>query len=182
MVKVGGEVLDQICLPVDYNKMLFEMAHDSAVVGHAGVSQCYARLARNFWAPKLKENLKVYIKSCHVCQTGQYSGGKLRYPLQSIVVPVQETLYRIGIDLIENMPKSRQGNVVGALDAAGAVLRNDQHRKRELFNQGVVKREFQVGDRVWYLWPRCQNEVALEWLGPAVVRKRVPEYNYVMYC
>jgi hypothetical protein len=350
MIRIGEEVLDQICLPVNYYKQLFWMAHDSAVAGHAGVSRCYARLTRNFWAPKLRENLKDYIRSCQVCQTGRYSGGKVRYPLQSIVVPVQEAMYRVGIDLIENMPRSTKGNtfalvlvdyatrfpdvlplpakdaetvasglitmfvrwgypkevlsdqgsqfmsrlfddlfykagikhltttayapstnglverfnktlkgmvlkfaeghperwddqldaflfayrtvpqassgfspfhlmfgrecrtpislladtldepdantdtitevefvcrlqerLMRELDAAGAALENAQHRQRELYNRKAAKREFQVGDKVLYLWPRRQSKFGLRWLGPAVVRKRVRECNYVVY-
>jgi hypothetical protein len=112
LVRVGEEVLDQICLPDGYYKQLFNMAHDSAVAGHAGVSRCYARLTRNFCTPKLRENLKDYIKSCQVCQSERYSGGKLHYPVQSLVVPVQEAMYRVGTDLIENLPKSNNGNTL----------------------------------------------------------------------
>jgi hypothetical protein len=66
-----------------------------------------------------------------------------------------------------------QEQLMRELDEAGEALENAQYRQRELYNKRAVKREFQVGDRVLYLWPRCQSKFGLRWLGPAVVRKRV---------
>jgi hypothetical protein len=74
-----------------------------------------------------------------------------------------------------------QETLVQQLDEAGVALENAQYRQKELFDRKAAKREFQVGDKVLYLWPRRQSKFGLRWLGPAVVRKSIRECNYVVY-
>ena len=52
---------------------LLRVAHDQ--MGHKGVFSTLARLQDRFWWPKMDDDVKWYVRSCHECQLrqmGQY--------------------------------------------------------------------------------------------------------------
>lgn len=79
--------------------ILLKAAHDD--LGHKGVFAVKARLANRFWWPKMEEDIKWFVCTCHVCQTRQMN--KIHIPP---TVPTPATLFRkVYIDTMF-MPKA----------------------------------------------------------------------------
>lgn len=95
--RVGGQ--HQKVVKVERRGRLMKEAHDE--LGHKGVFSVRARLADRFWWPKMDEDIKWYVRTCHVCQTRQTT--KIRIPP---TVPSPATLFRkVYIDTMF-MPKA----------------------------------------------------------------------------
>ena len=61
-------VVHQIIIPRIYRKDILSLAHDSPMAGHLGINKTYSKILNHFYWPKMKQDVKEYLKSCHVCQ------------------------------------------------------------------------------------------------------------------
>lgn len=87
---------------------LLNEAHDAAISGHVGMSKTLELLSRNYYWPKMKEDVTHYVKSCYKCQSNKPNN---RYPLgllQSIPVP-EKAWEQVSMDLITQLPKTKEG-------------------------------------------------------------------------
>ena len=79
---------------------LLRVAHDQ--MGHKGVFSTLARLQDRFWWPKMDDDVKWYVRSCHECQLRQM-GQYIAPP----IVPRPATLFtRVYIDTM-HLPKAK---------------------------------------------------------------------------
>jgi hypothetical protein len=60
-------------------------------------------------------------------------------------------------------------------------LMKAQGSQQFYYNKKAKHREYKEGDQVLYLWPRKQSKFSLSWVGPATVKKKVRDCNYVIY-
>ena len=79
--------------------------HDSKVVGHFGQFKTLERLRQNFFWSNMDEEIKDYVKSCHVCQRDKTSRQKKYGLLQPQDIPHQP-LKSISMDCITGLPES----------------------------------------------------------------------------
>ena len=58
-----------LCVPVSKIDVFLEPYHSSILGGHMGMSKCVLTLQQKFYCPNLAYHVRMYIISCHVCQT-----------------------------------------------------------------------------------------------------------------
>ena len=56
-----------IYVPLCLRTRVLELHHDSITSGHFGVNKTFDLISRNFWWPKLRRDVKEFIKSCDIC-------------------------------------------------------------------------------------------------------------------
>ena len=89
-------------------------------LGHLKFDSVFDLVARRFWWPSMKQDLKEAIRSCPECQLDQSSGGThcqtpIR-PVPSVAIPFE----RWGVDFIQDLPVTKAGNrhIITAIDYA----------------------------------------------------------------
>ncbi len=63
----GGE--HKLVVPADRRYRLLQIAHDE--LGHKGVYSVRTHLLKKYWWPQLLEDVKWFVKTCHMCQIRQ---------------------------------------------------------------------------------------------------------------
>jgi len=56
-----------IYVPQNLTTRVLEIHHDSVTAGHFGVRKTFDLINRNFWWPKLRNDVKKFVKSCETC-------------------------------------------------------------------------------------------------------------------
>ena len=103
-------VVEQIVLPKHYHREVFHLAHESPLAGHLGVNKTYYRVLQHFFWPGLKNDVKLFCKSCHTCQiVGKPNQSTPVAPLKPIPI-VGEPFSQVIIDCVGPLPKSKAGN------------------------------------------------------------------------
>ena len=99
----------QIVVPISVRSHILELAHDGPG-GHLGVYKTLYKILDKFYWPNLRESVREYVKTCHVCQVvGKPNQVIPKAPLQPIVVP-NEPFKKIIIDCVGPLPKTKGGN------------------------------------------------------------------------
>ena len=99
-----GEIDTVLCIPTLKVHVLLEMYHSSMMAGHVGIMKCYQTISQRFYCPNLAEQLRAYIKGCHVCQLFK-KGKKFDRQLKKRVNINVPTMTKISMD-IKHMPAS----------------------------------------------------------------------------
>ena len=104
-------VLTQIVVPSVYRLKILKLAHENILSGHFGVSKTCKRILQNFYWPRLKKDVKWFVKSCHQCQVvGSPNIKVTKAPLKPIPV-VKEPFHEILIDIVGPLPKTKAGYI-----------------------------------------------------------------------
>ena len=99
----------QIVIPTSVRNNILEFAHDSSG-GHLGISKTLYKISDKFFWPNLRESVKNYVKTCHVCQVvGNPNQVIPKAPLQPIIIP-EEPFDKVIIDCVGPLPKTKGGN------------------------------------------------------------------------
>ena len=102
-------VVYQIVVPLEYRSDILKQAHESLFSGHLGVNKTLRKIARNFYWPKLRKDVRRHCKTCHPCQlTGKPNQIIPKAPLVPIPV-VEQPFYRIIIDVVGPLPRTKSG-------------------------------------------------------------------------
>ena len=64
-----GDSEPVLCVPVFKIDIFLELFYSSILGGHMGMSKCVLTLQHKFYCPNLAYHARMYIISCHVCQT-----------------------------------------------------------------------------------------------------------------
>jgi len=97
----------RIMVPNDHtliNLILAEF-HASKVGGHAGTTRTIARIGAQFYWPKMRKDIKKFIKECVICQQAKVSQSLPRGLLQPLPIP-NIIWEEIAMDFITNLPLS----------------------------------------------------------------------------
>ena len=92
----------------DLRKQLMEEHHDTTLAGHLGMDKTLACLARNYFWPRMKQDVHDYVRTCPCCQ---FNKGRNRKPgglLQPLPVP-ERRWECVTMDFITNLPKTAAG-------------------------------------------------------------------------
>ena len=97
----------------EVDSILF-MMHNHKLAGHFGEESTYNRIKERFWWKNMKDDIKTYVKACHVCQTR--GNNKIPGPLYPI--KVGQPFDRIGIDIVGPLPVTERHKryIVTAID------------------------------------------------------------------
>ena len=90
------------------------MMHDHPISAHFGVKATYEKIKERYYWKGIKEDVKVYVKSCNKCQKRNKPKGKNE--LHSI--EAKEPFYMVGIDFVGPLPITEKGNkyIIVAMD------------------------------------------------------------------
>ena len=64
-----GDFDPVLCVPASKIDIFLELFHSSIIGGHMGMSKSVLTLQQKFYCPSLAYHVRMYIISCHVCQT-----------------------------------------------------------------------------------------------------------------
>ena len=99
---------EQLIVPKSLRSKILEIAH--CAESHLGISKTYQRLSSEFYWPAMKQEVKEFVKCCHVCQVvGNPNEVIPPAPLRPIAVP-KEPFMKVVIDCVGPLPKTRKGN------------------------------------------------------------------------
>jgi len=79
--------------------------HDSELAGHPGYTKTYKLITRNYWWPRILEDIKRYVAGCERCQVTKPNRQPKRNHLHPNEVP-QNPWEIVSIDLIGPLPES----------------------------------------------------------------------------
>ena len=98
---------DQIFVPACFRPSMVEYFHTHVCIQHRGETQTYGSMEpRVFW-PGMRQDVKDYVKFCHICQVAKGSPkAKGELQLFEATAPFEW----VNIDLIGPMPTSELGN------------------------------------------------------------------------
>jgi hypothetical protein len=85
-----------------------QLAHDNPMAGHPGRARTLQLLGRNFWWPRMKADIELYVQSCHQCQVVKYSTRKPQGLLQPLGIPAQPW-DDVSMDFITGLPRTDRG-------------------------------------------------------------------------
>ena len=95
-----------LCVPVSKIDVFLELFHSSILGGHMGMSKCVLTLQQKFYCPNLAYHVRMYIISCHVCQTFK-NHKRFDRPLNRRIIDINApALTHISMD-IKHMPPSK---------------------------------------------------------------------------
>ncbi len=103
----GLEGKDRMVLPFETRKKVFEALHQGKLAAHLGVNKCLAAVKRRYYWPRCKEDVRLWVRECEVCQ--QVKPGP-RYSALLDQRPVGAPFDRIAIDALGELPETSAGN------------------------------------------------------------------------
>ena len=103
---VTGDSEPVLCIPVSTIDIFLEPFHSSILSGHMGMSKCVLTLQQKFYCPNLAYHVRMYIISCHVCQTFK-NHKRFDRPFNRRIIDINApSLSHISMD-IKHMPPSK---------------------------------------------------------------------------
>ncbi len=108
----GGltEPIIQVVVPVSLRNTVLESAH-GGVSGHFGVNKTYQHLLQYFYWPRIKSDVRQFIKTCSTCQLTGKPNQKMKpvplFPIPAMEQPFQHLL----VDCVGPLPPSKSGSV-----------------------------------------------------------------------
>ena len=100
----------QLVLPADRAVINFAMlhSHDSATAGHLGFRKTLLKAQRRFHWPRMQQDIKDYVRSCHTCQLMKY--GRKPIGLLHSILPPYTKWASIALDFVNGLPLTENGH------------------------------------------------------------------------
>jgi len=95
----------RVYAPKSTRKQIMKLEHDSKIAGHFGRDRTMELITRNFYRPKLRDDVREYCSSCDICQrikSPRHAKHGLLHPLE---LPSKPWTH-ISTDLIKDLPVS----------------------------------------------------------------------------
>ena len=105
-----NDEIRQIVVPEEQRDMVMRLAHESEMSGHVGINKTKERIMREFYWPKINEDVKKYCMECEFCQqVGKPRHEPNKVPLRPIGVEKFQPFDKIVVDFVGPLPitKSR---------------------------------------------------------------------------
>ena len=99
-----------LCVPASKIDIFLELFDLSILGGHMGMPKCVLTLQQKFYCPNLAYHVRMYIISCHVCQTCKHHERFDRAMNRRIIDISAHTLTHISMD-IKHMPLPRINSI-----------------------------------------------------------------------
>ena len=109
-LRKNEKVFTQLVVPMELRKEVLRIAHDGIMSGHLGVRKTTDRVLNEFYWPTVRKDVKMYCRTCDVCQKTVSKGKVSQLPLGKM--PIIDTPFsRIAIDLVGPIfPATESGN------------------------------------------------------------------------
>ena len=90
---------------------IIKVHHDETVAGHPGRNKTQELITRNFWWPRMTNDIRLYVSGCDTCQRTKAHRNKKHAPLNPNEIPTRPWEI-ISIDLIGELPESKGFNAI----------------------------------------------------------------------
>ena len=101
-----GDFDPVLCVPASKIDIFLELFHSSIIGGHMGMSKSVLTLQQKFYCPNLAYHVRMYIMSCHVCQTFK-NHKRFDRPFNRRIIDINApSLTHLSMD-IKHMPPSK---------------------------------------------------------------------------
>jgi len=102
---------DRLYIPADaaLRTRLLHECHDVPTAGHLGKDKTIEQVKRRFYWPRMDSDVLQYVRTCDACQRNKPSQQSTPGLLQPLPIP-DHPWQQVTMDLITQLPKSRQGN------------------------------------------------------------------------
>ena len=105
----GVETRHQILLPRTYRDDVYEHLHESRVACHMGRRRTLHRMQKRYYWYKMADDVKMWIKTCEVCQLRKRAGRPAKAPLTTYLAGMPNE--RVALDVLGPLTRSTRGNV-----------------------------------------------------------------------
>ncbi|KAM1132447.1 hypothetical protein FF1_046837 [Malus domestica] len=90
---------------------LIEAYHSIPAAGHQGVIKTYHKLKKDFYWPSMKNDVKLFVSECHICQQHKYE--TVAPPGKLMPLPIPERIWAdISMDFIVGLPNCKGKTVI----------------------------------------------------------------------
>ncbi|XP_069176135.1 uncharacterized protein [Procambarus clarkii] len=103
------EVGKQIVVPAVFRSKLLETAHADRFAGHGGVSKTFHRLAKCFYWPHMKKDVRRFCKTCHACQMAWKANLPVPKAPLCPIPSLGEPFEHLILDIVGPLPPSTSG-------------------------------------------------------------------------
>ena len=101
-----GDFYPVLCIPVSKIDVFLELFYSSIIGGHMGMSKSVLTLQQKIYCPNLAYHVRMYIISCHVCQTFK-NHKRFDRPFNRRIIDINApSLTHLSMD-IKHMPPSK---------------------------------------------------------------------------
>lgn len=106
--RIGSGNKWRVVLPQNLKQIILNYYHDQDIAGHLGITKTLNKISKVYWWPKMSEDVRQYVSSCHLCQSSKPINTKPA-GLMASEVPnrVWETVY---IDYKGPLLRTQNGN------------------------------------------------------------------------
>ncbi len=101
----------QVVVPAnsDLREKIIRLAHSSVFSGHGGVPRTLHQVLRFFWWPKVRRDVRKFIRSCPSCQAVKARRTKQLGALMPLPIPDQKW-WTVTMDFVTDLPPSNNGH------------------------------------------------------------------------
>ena len=106
----GGRVFEQLIIPSEIRKGVLKIAHDGIMSVHLGIRKTTDKILSEFFWPTVRKDVRLYCKTCDVCQKTTAKGRISKLPLRKMPL-VDIPFSRIAIYIVGPInPPTNDGN------------------------------------------------------------------------
>ena len=98
----------QVVVPTDMRESILKAMHDTLTAGHLGQHKTMEKLLQHFYWFKVREDVKVWVSRCEVCQSVKVPTKGAKAPLGRMIVG--GIMDRLCTDLMGPLPLTPRGN------------------------------------------------------------------------
>ena len=104
----GTETRNQILLPYQYREDVYEHLHESRIACHMGRRRTLHRMQKHYYWYRMADDIKLWIKTCEVCQLRKRAGKPAKAPLTIYLAGAPNE--RVALDVLGPLARSTSGN------------------------------------------------------------------------
>ena len=105
---VGTQEKFLLIVPHALREEVLQLAHSNIVGGHFGVHKTVSKIKMGFYWFRLRESVKLYVKSCHLCESRKRPAKSVEAPLHFQMAG--SPLERVNLDMLGKLPLTDDGN------------------------------------------------------------------------
>lgn len=134
----------------DLRPQLLRSCHDDVAAGHPGRAKTYELLSRHYYWPKMRQDIRRYIRNCYTCSRSKAS----RLPYQGLLQPLDTPMRKwedIAVDFIVDLPRSRN-ETTGQYCRNIMVVTDRLSKQRHFIGCGSIEAKFTARLFLHHIW------------------------------
>ena len=156
----AGDMKYGLVVPLKFRRLVMYIGHTIPLSGHRALATTLGRISRNFVWPNMTDDVKLYVRNCHVCQISGYSHKPRAYPMQ-VAKLADSPFSRVSVDLIGPLPVTtphRFKYILMYVDNASRYA--EAIPLRDINASTVADALFEIGTRVGFPTTLCSDNGA----------------------